>query len=643
MKLTNTAIFVFIMLVATVLRVYDLTGIPFTYDEFSALYRTRFDSFSDLIKNGVMVDTLPAGIQVFLFFWTKLFGFKEWIVKMPFIISGILSVLLIYLVAKIWFNETVALISAAFLASLQYTVIYSQIARPYSSGLFLSLLMVFFWSKLVKTPDRRFSFNALMFSLTAAGCAYNHHFSLLFAAIVGLSGLFKMPKSLLLKYLAFCLLACILYLPHVTIILAQMQLKGNEVWLNSINNDFIIKYILYVFQYSVANYILVLLLIASGFLNRNTNKSALNNYLLFACWFFIPFLIGFLYSRLVNNVMQFSVLIFCFPFLLFLLFGHIKQQKTIINLGIVCIILIVNIYSLVVIRQHYTVFYKSQYLHMLTDRNEASKLHPGIPAIIDSDKWISGFYAEKYGLDTNFTWFNTIKDEKALSRYLDDISHNSEFLYFGCLSSNPPNIIPVIHDFFPSTEVQHNYAGATTYIFSKEGDRRDRIIENYDFNNKPGKYWSGIKSEQFYHDAGFPAESAYVIDKQAVWSPIYERKFDDELNPGMNDFIDISVKVCCLDSLKEVMLFASLVRGDKGIHWGSTRFDNYLSSDSDSGKWITVHHSIKLSDIDLPHDDIALRAGIWNKGGATFLVDDFIILLRKGNPIIYGLVENIEN
>jgi hypothetical protein len=52
---------------------------------------------------------------------------------------------------------------------------------------------------------------------------------------------------------------------------------------------------------------------------------------------------------------------------------------------------------------------------------------------------------------------------------------------------------------------------------------------------------------------------------------------------------------------------------------------------------------VKLSDIDLPPGDIALRAGIWNKGGANFLVDDFIISLRKGNPIIYGLVEKIEN
>jgi len=641
MKLLNQAIFLLILLTAIVLRIFDLTAIPFTYDEFSALYRTRFDSFSELIQKGVVVDTLPAGIQVFLYYWTRLFGMVEWIVKLPFIIFGILSVYLVYRIGKEWYNETVALISSAFLASLQYTVIYSQIARPYSSGLFLSLLLVFFWTRLVKNPEKRFVFNGIMFSITAAACAYNHHFSLLFAVIAGVSGLFFLPKKYIIKYLYFCLLACILYLPHLPVILAQLKLKGNEGWLGSIDNDFIIKYIQYIFQYSIPAYILVILFIIIGFKYHEVNKMAYKNLLISGTWFLLLFIIGFLYSKYINNVMQYSVLIFSFPFLLFILFGQFKSLKPIANLVIVSVILIVNIYSLIFIRKHYSVFYESQYVHILTDRVEANKKHPGIPAIIDSDRWISRFYSEKLNLDTNYTRFKTISNEKALRSYLEDVSQTSDYLYLGCLSSNPPYTVPVIHEFFKSTEVQRNYAGGTTFIFSKNGENWDEVIDYNDFSDPEGKYWAGLKKEFIHVDEN--GNKAYLIGSQVEWQIQYERLFDEQLDPQENDFIDVSVRFRNLDPLKEVRLYTNLNKDGKAFYNSSTRFDNYFSSDPDSGEWFTVHQSIKLSDVDLPSGKITFKTGIWNKGRSEFLVDDFVITLRKGNPVIYGWVEKIEN
>jgi len=149
MKNYNHYILLFIILVATVLRFYAPFDIPYTYDEFSALFRTHFNTFHDLIERGVKVDGHPAGVQVFLYYWTKWFGYSELVVKLPFIILGILSVWLVYKIFTEWVNQTVGLIAAAFVATLQYPVAYSQIARPYISGLFLSLLMVFFWHKVI--------------------------------------------------------------------------------------------------------------------------------------------------------------------------------------------------------------------------------------------------------------------------------------------------------------------------------------------------------------------------------------------------------------------------------------------------------------------------------------------------------------
>lgn len=185
-KRHNTLLLALILVVGFVLRTYNFLDIPFSHDEFSAFFRTKFDNIYDLIAYGARIDGHPAGIQVFLYYWIQFFGPAEWVVKLPFIIFGLLSVLLIYKLGKLWFNETVGWLCAALMAVSQFPVMYSQIARPYISGLFFSLLMVWYWSKIINNPNKGFWRNGIGFVLAASLCTYNHHFSMLFAAIVGL-------------------------------------------------------------------------------------------------------------------------------------------------------------------------------------------------------------------------------------------------------------------------------------------------------------------------------------------------------------------------------------------------------------------------------------------------------------------------
>ena len=110
MNQTNKITLAIILLTATILRFIKYPEIPFTHDEFSAIFRLDFGSFSEMIDKGVRIDGHPAGIQVFLWCWTKLFGLNEWVVKLPFTIMGILSVFLIYIIGKKWYNLTTGLI-----------------------------------------------------------------------------------------------------------------------------------------------------------------------------------------------------------------------------------------------------------------------------------------------------------------------------------------------------------------------------------------------------------------------------------------------------------------------------------------------------------------------------------------------------
>jgi hypothetical protein len=641
MKLTNKTVIILILLSAIILRFINYFEIPFTHDEFSALFRLNFASFSELIEKGVKIDGHPAGIQVFLYYWTKLFGFQEWIVKLPFTIFGVFSVYLIYTIGKKWFNETVGLLSATYLASIQFTVMYSQIARPYISGLLFSLLMVHYWSNLIMNPDKNFTRNILLFIISSSLCTYNHYFSMLFAAIVGISGLFYIQRKFLIMYFISGLIIIILYIPHLRIFIYQLSVGGVEGWLGKPQNDFFKEFIYYIFNYSLIVIALTLGIILSGLLKVKKRDIDIKFIILSFAWFILPFLIGFIYSKYVNSVLQYSVLIFSFPFLLFILFGIIKNQHTKINLILVLAILLTNTFTLIFHRKHYDVFYKSVYKQVLTDYKNIKIRNGNTIYIIDSDKKISNYYISKLDIDSGFiNYSDSFQSIIQLKDFLEKEADKKDNLYFGCLSSVSPIIIPLIQDYFPNIEKQNNYVGGTTYLFSKKGKETRTTISNLCFDSCNLKNWSSIDTTKIFSINDTIREDAYLIDNDVEWGPVFSVALKDIMK-NENNFIDISVKVKTKEDLDDVILVGSLESHGKNISWSGTGFKEFILSQQDKSDWIIAHHSIKLSDIYLKYNDIILKVYIWNRGKKSFFFKDFTISLREGNPIVYGLNERL--
>src|SRR6266496_5016934 len=175
-----------IILTGTVLRFIYFDRCPYTHDEISSLTRANYSSFSELIEQGVKPDTHPPLLQIFLQYYTRIFGSSEMVVKFPFVICGILSILLVYLIATKWFGKTAGLLSAAVVSTVQYTVMYSVIARHYSPGLFLTLFLVYSQIKFFESSTKKGWLTA--FVITGITCSYLHYFCLLFTAIVALTG-----------------------------------------------------------------------------------------------------------------------------------------------------------------------------------------------------------------------------------------------------------------------------------------------------------------------------------------------------------------------------------------------------------------------------------------------------------------------
>ncbi|MFM7078831.1 MAG: glycosyltransferase family 39 protein, partial [Bacteroidota bacterium] len=192
-----------ILLVALAMRLYSLTGFSLSNDELSALSRLQFSGFSEIMEKGVIPDFHPAGVQLFLYYWIKVFGFSEFAVRFPFAIMGVVSVLLLFRIGKSWFGESTGLLAASALAILEFPLLYSQIARPYSPGLMCGLAAVFFWTRFLGVArngdadlNRRGALkDGIGFALSVSACMYTHYFAFIFAGLVCLAGLFFVKRD----------------------------------------------------------------------------------------------------------------------------------------------------------------------------------------------------------------------------------------------------------------------------------------------------------------------------------------------------------------------------------------------------------------------------------------------------------------
>lgn len=349
-----------IMVVAAVLRLWKLGQVPFMHDEFSALLRTRFDNFHDFIYQGVMPDSHPIGVELVLWLWVRLFGWSEFWIKLPFVLMGIGSVYLIYLIGRQWFNRKVGLFSAAFFAVSQFTVFYSQLARPYSAGLFFVLLMTYFWYKVVfrtKTPTKG---TYIGFVLSAWACSLIQYFSIAQAGLIFLTGLFFLPKERRKAYWLSGIAAVILFAPTLPIFWQQLFVSGSiGGWLSAPKATFLLDFIQYTMNYSqlfmFATGIIILLPLILGKRSKQSHPLRWAGLI----WFVIIFAIAFIYSLYREPIIQQSTLIFSYPFVIIVAFSLFRTRtlspwQTVL---VVAAILFVGITTLVMERRHYDLMY----------------------------------------------------------------------------------------------------------------------------------------------------------------------------------------------------------------------------------------------------------------------------------------------
>ena len=317
-----------IIMIGLVLRLYNYSSLSLSNDELSAIYRLNYKSFHDLISQGVGIDFHPAGVQIFLFYWVKIFGNSEASVRLPFVIAGTLAILFTYLFSRRWFGTAPALFSAAAITLLEFPLNYSQIARPYASGLMLSLLLAWLWSIVLFPKEKEKKhiwmyaiFLGIAFSLNL----YNHYFSGLLAFIIGVSALVFINRDNIKPYILALIIGSALFIPHIPMTLHHMSKGGLSTWLGAPSWWWPIWHIETVFT---SFFTLFIILIVTRYLRNKSVIANVNSKIrtLLLVFFLLPFGIGFFYSLFINPVLQNSVLIFSMPFIIVWVFSFIPSE-----------------------------------------------------------------------------------------------------------------------------------------------------------------------------------------------------------------------------------------------------------------------------------------------------------------------------
>ena len=160
-----------IFLICLFFRVYDLSNESIWLDEAFSIVRAKFDLSQILFRP----ENSPPLYYIILHGWINLFGDSEFSVRFPSVLFGSLSILMMYKVGNQIFNKDVGVLSSLLLGVSVFHIRYSQEARTYSLSVFLTLLSMYFFIKLLRNTSYKGLFSYIIFS---ALLIYSHIYGL---------------------------------------------------------------------------------------------------------------------------------------------------------------------------------------------------------------------------------------------------------------------------------------------------------------------------------------------------------------------------------------------------------------------------------------------------------------------------------
>ena len=141
------------MLTAFTLRLYRLDHQEIWGDEAHSAYVASLPLLSAVSPR---TETNPPLYHLLLYFWARLTGSSVFALRFLSLVLGMLTVSLVYRLARLAFGELVGLLAALLCAISPFQVYYSQEARMYALATFAATLSMFLLARIVSGEKEQF-------------------------------------------------------------------------------------------------------------------------------------------------------------------------------------------------------------------------------------------------------------------------------------------------------------------------------------------------------------------------------------------------------------------------------------------------------------------------------------------------------
>jgi len=303
-----------ILLLGLFLRVYRINSSSLWYDE--VVYMKVSKNFFNYLpyyifyKDGYYKDLLSPlynqytynnlGIGAPLYHpientWIKILGDSEIALRSLSVLFAILSILVIFKLARYLFNDKIGLLSAFLFAINPYNIFFSQDATYYTLVVLLSLLSVFFFFKSLKENKKK---HWIFYAIFSSLGIYTHYFPifLIFFQWIFFILLIKKHKHLIKNFILSQILIFILYLPFLPHFYYQNLYASQYFWLD-------------VFSWFDVPAVLVVFGIGQTLIRKQSSLYLILPVLFFYfIGFIIPFLIGLFKKINKKNIFLFLYL-----------------------------------------------------------------------------------------------------------------------------------------------------------------------------------------------------------------------------------------------------------------------------------------------------------------------------------------------
>jgi hypothetical protein len=629
-----------ITLAGFLLRINHTWSESITADEVSALLRLNYDSLGAMIEGGVRPDGHPAFTQVLLWFWIKLFGNSEFAVRLPFVLMGTASIWFAGMAAKRWFGVGTALAVAASLAFLQFPLMYSQLARPYASGLFFTMWAACVASHFSGEEKVKWT-HVLSFAIAAAGAAYSHYFSLLTTLLLGVSMIFLASANNRIKYFVSAVIAVVLFLPHWGISMSQLDkggIGGPEGWLGPPTPAFFWDHIMKIFNSSQGMVCVVALIWVFCLV---FNKQAIGKRRIFMLLIWVlPLAIGYWYSVTRNPVLQDSVLLFSMPFLFMFIFSwfpndeEVKYPYRFANVLIVLFAFYITIYKPFRLTDHFgrlkelvTIYYE------YADKEVTVIYNVDDPYFIDYHTE-PGRTKSKHRPRFTFLEHDQFGADIEMAQLRDRVMHSQGdyFIYGWSTRASSPAALDIIALEYPCLVEKREWFNSAVYVFARSRIKPQDSCDYHSFI----KFYSPMSivpgdTTRSWHTTCNIVGDTFTLDSSCAFGPMMRARVGDVLSNPDNEIV-LHASVFTPKLRTSCILVVEFMRDGEQLWW--TGMDTKSQIDTTRIGWQVAYFG-QRPPIPLMQSD-SIHAYMYSPQMQEVKVRNLTFMTREGHRGIYG-------